>query len=98
MTIGGSIALIVIGAILRFGITWKPAHVDLQVIGVILMIAGAIGLIIALVFLFRRATARDRGVRGAPLHRTAGLTGGLRAAGRGLAVSRWPARRCRCRP
>ncbi len=27
MTIGGSIALIVIGAILRFGITWKPAHV-----------------------------------------------------------------------
>ena len=54
MTIGGSIALIVIGAILRFGITWKPAHVDLQIIGVILMIAGAIGLIIALVFLFRR--------------------------------------------
>ena len=54
MTIGGSIALMVIGAILRFGITWKPAHVDLQIIGVILMIAGAIGLIIALVFLFRR--------------------------------------------
>ena len=47
MTIGGSIALIVIGAILRFGITWKPAHVDLQVIGVILMIAGVLGLIIA---------------------------------------------------
>ena len=54
MTIGGSIALIVIGAILRFGITWKPAHVDLQVIGIILMIAGVLGLIIALVFLARR--------------------------------------------
>ena len=54
MTIGGSIALIVIGAILRFGITWKPAHVDLQVIGVILMIAGVLGLIIALEFLVRR--------------------------------------------
>ena len=54
VTIGGSIALIVIGAILRFGITWKPAHVDLQVIGVILMIAGVLGLIIALVFLARR--------------------------------------------
>ena len=53
VTIGGSIALIVIGAILRFGITWKPAHVDLQIIGIILMIAGAIGLIIALVFLAR---------------------------------------------
>lgn len=54
MTIGGSIALIVIGAILRFGITWKPAHIDLQIIGVILMIAGVVGLIIALVFLVRR--------------------------------------------
>lgn len=54
MTIGGSIALMVIGAILRFGITWKPAHVDLQVIGVILMIGGAAGLIISLVLLARR--------------------------------------------
>jgi hypothetical protein len=54
MTIGGSIALIVIGAILRFGITWKPAHVDLQAIGLILMIAGAAGLIISIVFLARR--------------------------------------------
>ena len=54
VTIGGSIALMMIGAILRFGITWKPAHVDLQIIGVILIIAGAIGLIISLVFLARR--------------------------------------------
>ncbi len=54
MTIGGSIALIVIGAILRFGITWKPVHIDLQTIGVILMIAGVLGLIIALVLLARR--------------------------------------------
>jgi hypothetical protein len=58
VTIGGSIALIVIGAILRFGITWKPAHVDLGVIGVILMIAGVAGLIISIVFLARR---RQRG-------------------------------------
>ena len=54
VTIGGSIALMMIGAILRFGITWKPAHIDLQIIGVILIIAGAIGLIISLVFLARR--------------------------------------------
>jgi uncharacterized membrane protein YedE/YeeE len=58
MTIGGSIALIVIGAILRFGITWKPAHVDLQVIGVILMIAGVAGLIISIVFLVMRRRQR----------------------------------------
>ena len=54
MTIGGSIALIVIGAILRFGITWKPAHVDLEAIGVILMIAGVAGLIISIAFIMMR--------------------------------------------
>ncbi len=58
MTIGGSIALIVIGAILRFGITWKPAHVDLQIIGVILMIAGVVGLIISIAFLATRRRGR----------------------------------------
>jgi hypothetical protein len=54
VTIGGSIALIVIGAILRFGITWKPAHVNLEAIGVILMIAGVAGLIISIVFIAMR--------------------------------------------
>ncbi len=58
MTVGGSIALIVIGAILRFGVTWQPAHVDLQVIGVILMIAGVAGLIISIVFLATRRRGR----------------------------------------
>jgi Domain of unknown function (DUF6458) len=58
MTIGGSVALIVIGAILRWGITWKPSHVDLQAIGVILMIAGAVGLVIAVTLLVVRR--RDR--------------------------------------
>jgi hypothetical protein len=59
VTIGGSIALIVIGAILRWGITWKPANVDLQVIGVILMIAGVVGLIISIVFLATRRRGRE---------------------------------------
>jgi hypothetical protein len=59
LTIGGSIALIVIGAILRFGITWKPAHVDLGAIGIILMIAGAVGLIISIVFLATRRRGRE---------------------------------------
>ncbi len=58
MTIGGSAALIIIGAILRFGVTWKPAHVDLQVIGVILMIAGALGLIISVVFMVMKRNER----------------------------------------
>jgi TRAP-type C4-dicarboxylate transport system permease small subunit len=55
MTIGGSIALIVIGAILRFAINWSPSsHVNLSLIGVILMIGGAIGLIISVSFLAAR--------------------------------------------
>jgi hypothetical protein len=58
VTIGGSIALIIVGAVLRFGITWKPSHVDLQAIGLILMIAGAAGLVMSIVFLAIRR--RDR--------------------------------------
>jgi hypothetical protein len=55
MTIGGSIALIVIGAILRFAISWSPSsHVNVPLIGVILMIGGAVGLIISVSFLAAR--------------------------------------------
>ena len=62
MTIGGSAALIIIGAILRFAVTWTPKNVDLQVIGVILMIGGVAGLCVALgLMLMRRRDRRDRG-------------------------------------
>lgn len=57
-TIGGSIALIVIGAILRFGITWQPAHIDLRAIGVILMIAGVAVFIIAITLQVMRRRGR----------------------------------------
>jgi hypothetical protein len=60
MTIGGSIALIIIGAILRFAVTWTPNGIDLQVVGDILMAGGVVGLIISLSFLIarrRRATS-----------------------------------------
>lgn len=60
MTIGGSVALIVIGAILKWGITWKPTHVDLQAIGIILMIAGVAGLIISIAFTVSRRRSRVR--------------------------------------
>jgi hypothetical protein len=58
LTIAGSITLIVIGAILRWGITWQPKNVDLQVIGLILIIAGVVGLAIAVALLLARR--RDR--------------------------------------
>jgi Domain of unknown function (DUF6458) len=54
MTIGGSIALLVIGAILRYAINWSSAYVDLRLVGLILMIAGAAGLIIALTLIMTR--------------------------------------------
>ena len=54
MTIGGSILLIVVGAILRYAINWSPNYVDVRLVGLILMIAGVAGLIIALTLLFMR--------------------------------------------
>jgi len=58
VTIGGSMALIIIGAILKWGITWKPTNVDLQAIGVILMVAGVIALGISIAFLIARRRER----------------------------------------
>ncbi len=58
MTIGGSAALIIIGAILRFAVTWSPKNVNLQVIGVILMIGGVAGLCVAIGLMVMRR--RDR--------------------------------------
>jgi hypothetical protein len=49
MTIGGSIFLIAVGAILRFATNVHVAHVSLDTVGLILMIAGAAGLILGLI-------------------------------------------------
>jgi hypothetical protein len=56
MTIGGSIALIVLGAILYFAVTLEVAGIDINVIGMILMIGGLIGLIFGLLVVNRGAT------------------------------------------
>jgi hypothetical protein len=53
MTIGTSLFLIAAGAILRFAITWRVSGIDLDVVGVILMIVGALGLLIGLFLLSR---------------------------------------------
>jgi hypothetical protein len=58
---GVSVFLILVGAILRFAVTWSPDNVDLQVIGVILMIGGAAGLIASVVLM----TMRNRNRRSA---------------------------------
>ncbi|MHB1807844.1 MAG: DUF6458 family protein [Solirubrobacteraceae bacterium] len=51
MTIGTSILLIVVGAILRFAITVTTRGFNLHTIGVILMIAGAVGLVLSLLWM-----------------------------------------------
>jgi hypothetical protein len=58
MTVGGSLFLIAVGAILYFAVTADLAGVDLQTVGLILMIVGAIGLAIGLVFSLRQSGPR----------------------------------------
>ena len=47
MTFAGSILLLVVGAILRFAVHVHTKGFNLHTVGLILMIAGAVGLIIA---------------------------------------------------
>jgi Domain of unknown function (DUF6458) len=49
MTIGGSIFLIALGAILYFAVNMHVAHVSIHTVGLILMIAGLAGLVFGLV-------------------------------------------------
>ncbi len=62
MGIGGGIALIVIGAILAFGVSDNLAGVDLTMIGYICMGAGALALVLALVMNSQRANTTHREV------------------------------------
>jgi signal transduction histidine kinase len=63
MTIGSSLFLIAVGAILKFAVTAQVAGVDLQVVGVILMIVGAVGLVLGFGLAMN---ARDAGRRSQP--------------------------------
>lgn len=58
MTVGSSIFLLAVGAILRYAITDTISGVNLDVVGLILMIAGAVGLVIGL---FMATARRDTG-------------------------------------
>ena len=58
MTIGIAILLIAVGAILRYAVTITIEGVELDTVGLILMITGIIGLVIALGVTF---ISSDRG-------------------------------------
>jgi Domain of unknown function (DUF6458) len=51
MTVGASIFLIAVGAILRYAVNVTVAGIEIQTIGLILMIAGVVGLVIGLFML-----------------------------------------------
>jgi hypothetical protein len=49
MTIGGSIFLIAVGAILYFATNLRVSHVSIDTVGLILMLAGLAGLVLGFV-------------------------------------------------
>lgn len=62
MTFGTSIFLIAVGAIIRYALTFHVSGVSRPTIGLILMIAGVVGLAFSLLYM---ATARRRVAGGA---------------------------------
>ncbi len=62
MTIGGSIFVIAVGAILYFATNLHVAHVSIDTVGLILMIAGAAGLVLGLIQQAMWAKRSRRGV------------------------------------
>lgn len=60
MTIGTSLFMITVGAILRYAVEDSWDAVDLTTVGLILMLVGALGLILGLYFTFVRRPTPDR--------------------------------------
>jgi hypothetical protein len=71
MSIGVSLFLLAVGAILRYAVNLSVAGIELQTVGLILMIVGIIGLVISLLWMTvlsdrdrtrERTVVRDRDV------------------------------------
>ncbi len=60
MGIGTSIFLIAVGAILRYAITVTVEGVEIDTVGLILMVVGIIGLVISLAIVFMSTDDRPR--------------------------------------
>jgi beta-lactamase regulating signal transducer with metallopeptidase domain len=59
MTIGASIFLIAVGAILKYAVNATVSGIEIQTIGLILMIAGVVGLLIGLFLLTQTERRRE---------------------------------------
>jgi beta-lactamase regulating signal transducer with metallopeptidase domain len=71
MTFGGALLLIAIGAILRYATNLSVQGIEIDTVGLILMIVGIVGFVIALFYELVVARERSRyyrywGERGAP--------------------------------
>ena len=53
MTLGGSLLLIAVGAILHFAVTATVGGLEIQTVGTILMIVGVVGLVLGLMLYSR---------------------------------------------
>jgi hypothetical protein len=69
LTIGLSLLLIAVGAILRYAITVHISGVDIPTVGLILMVVGVLGMVLSVMYMFAwsdrrpppdRAPVRDR--------------------------------------
>jgi beta-lactamase regulating signal transducer with metallopeptidase domain len=59
MTYGTSLALIAVGAILRFAVTASTSGFSIHTAGTILMVIGVVGLVISLLYGLTYARRRD---------------------------------------
>ena len=63
MGIGAGIVLIAVGAILAFAVNFQVSGIEISTIGFILMAAGVIGIVVALVMNNQRSRTRHTVVR-----------------------------------
>ena len=63
MSIGASLLLIAVGATLRYAVTWNPQDINIETVGLILLLVGIVGLILSLLWMFVWADrTRERAV------------------------------------
>lgn len=62
MSLGASLFLLAVGAILTFAVEVEASGFNINTIGIILMVVGAIGLLLSMVWMQRSRTAGTRTV------------------------------------
>ncbi len=63
MTIGSSILLIAIGAILKYAVTAHVSGINIQTAGTVLLILGIVGLVLSIIYTFYWSRSRTADVR-----------------------------------